>query len=323
MGYLRKNSFLIFEDKDAPKAKELTPQQITEIEAAHQEGKKERVDQLIRQKLGIFIPEVSKTAAEKLADRGEDVTGMSPERLAALAQLRGIEDDSPVVTEADVKAAQEAAKKREASPEAQQWRQIVQIVQDLGADQDALNEYIRNTFPTTREMPWRDFARSVFEIETSKATLPETRYVPYRTPEATVRFKDGGGLGINEVASTRKWDSGKGEFVDLTETEIMHAQGAALWVKVIDGWEKDGNWGGHLQVSCATAKGQWIESKNGWVGAYASKGDPVTFYDMGNHYEIWQQTRETGRPLVVEGDRLRFVAKATPGKFNLQNSTWD
>ncbi|WPO69570.1 hypothetical protein [Streptomyces sp. KN37] len=323
MGYLRKNSFLIFEDKDAPKAKELTPQQITEIEAAHQEGKKGRVDELIRQELGIFIPKVSKTAAEKLADQGVDVSGLSPEGLAARAQMLGIRDDSPVVTEADVKAAQEAAKKREASPEAQRLRQIVQIVQDLGADQDALNEYLRNTFRATSEWTWREFARSVFEIETSKATLPDARYVPYRTPEATVRFKDGGGLGINEVASGKKWDSDKGEFVDRTDTEFVHAQGATLWVKVIDGWEKDGNWGGHLQVTCATAKGQWIESKNGWVSAYASKGDPVTFYDMGNHYEIWQQTRETGRPLVVEGDRLRFVAGATPGKFNLQNSTWD
>ncbi|MGW5367912.1 hypothetical protein ACWER6_31000 [Streptomyces sp. NPDC004009] len=30
-----------------------------------------------------------------------------------------------------------------------------------------------------------------------------------------------------------------------------------LWVKVVDGWEKDGNWGGYLKVTCATEEGKW------------------------------------------------------------------
>ncbi|MFJ8018605.1 hypothetical protein [Streptomyces sp. NPDC096339] len=55
----------------------------------------------------------------------------------------------------------------------------------------------------------------------------------------------------------------------------------------------------------------------------ASKTDTVTFYDMGNFYEIWQKDRESGRPMVVEDDHLRFVQGATPGRFNLQDSTWD
>lgn len=56
----------------------------------------------------------------------------------------------------------------------------------------------------------------------------------------------------------------------------------------------------------------------------SSVGDKVTFYDMGAYYEIWQKDRATGHPLVVEGDRLRFSNdKSKPGRFNIQNSTWD
>ncbi|MET9644784.1 hypothetical protein [Streptomyces syringium] len=70
----------------------------------------------------------------------------------------------------------------------------------------------------------------------------------------------------------------------MTQTESLHSQGPALWVRVTDGaWAKDGNWVGY--------------------------------------YEIWQKDRETGRPLIVQDDFLRFVDGATPGKFNLQDST--
>ncbi|GGP82857.1 hypothetical protein [Streptomyces melanogenes] len=55
----------------------------------------------------------------------------------------------------------------------------------------------------------------------------------------------------------------------------------------------------------------------------SAKGDAVTFYDMGPYYEIWQNDRNTGRPLIIQDGNLRFVQGATPGKFNLQDSTWD
>ncbi|RST08696.1 hypothetical protein EF910_00120 [Streptomyces sp. WAC07149] len=106
---------------------------------------------------------------------------------------------------------------------------------------------------------------------------------------------------------------------------MLVEQSPTLWVKVADGeWEKDGNWGGYLQVTCVTSNSTWIDSSNGWVRLQTWKVDPVTFYDMGPYYEIWQKSRETGRPLVIENDRLRFSDdKSRPGKFSLQDSTWD
>ncbi|MFG2299000.1 hypothetical protein [Streptomyces sp. NPDC048603] len=45
MGHLRKNSFMIYEDKNAPtEVKTLNPQEIATIEAEHQPGKKGRID---------------------------------------------------------------------------------------------------------------------------------------------------------------------------------------------------------------------------------------------------------------------------------------
>ncbi|MFF3860051.1 hypothetical protein [Streptomyces sp. NPDC002209] len=320
MGYLRKNSFLIFEDKNAPtEAKGPDLQKIAEIEAVHQEAKKARVDARVWKELGLDVP---RTLAEELAAVGVNVTGLDQEELARIARQRDIFDWE--VTAEDAEAAKEVARKEEAGGDGQRLRQIVQIVQDFGADEKALNEYLRTTFRQSSEKPWRDFGRSVFTIANSKPALPDTRYVPIRNPDATVRFKGGGYLGTHQTADPVRWDSERREFVARTESELMKAEGVTLWVKVVDGWEKNGNWGGHLQVTCATGKGNWIESRDGWVGHLPSKGDPVSFYDMGNYYEIWQKTRETGRPLVVEGSQLRFSDdKSNPGKFNIENSAWD
>lgn len=140
-----------------------------------------------------------------------------------------------------------------------------------------------------------------------------------RSSEATVRFRDGRAdrLGIKSSIGETRWDGDKGEFVVTGQTA------ATLWVKVADGaWSKDGNWGGRLQVTCVTAEGQWIDSSDGWVRPQSAKGDPVTVYDMGPYYEIWQKDRESGRPLIVQDGYLRFVEGATPGKFNLQDATW-
>ncbi|MFC8532454.1 hypothetical protein ACFUJY_00620 [Streptomyces sp. NPDC057249] len=296
MGYPRKRSFMIFSDENAPtEVKELDPQKVAEIEATHQEEKKRRVDEQI---LTYLTPQRNK------GDRGPRI-GFDP-----AAQEKG----------------RETAKVHAAGSEGERLRRIVARVQDAAGDEEAFKEFVR----TDREVSeqgnesLRKFAWSVFEIETSKAELPDTRYRPRRSSETTVRFKDGGRLGIREVAPTARWDESKGEHVLLTEGERWHGQGTTLWVRVADGaWSKDGDWGGYLQVTCATEKGKWLDSKNGWLTPIASKAEPVTFYDMGNYYEIWQKDRETGRPLMLWDDGLRFHKDAQPGKFNLADSAWD
>ncbi|MFE2297129.1 hypothetical protein ACFXAW_02930 [Streptomyces sp. NPDC059445] len=109
------------------------------------------------------------------------------------------------------------------------------------------------------------------------------------------------------------------------EHEIALEERQTLFVKVADGaWEEDGNWGGYLQItSGGHLKGKWIDSIEGWVTPHDSKLDGVSFYDMGTHYQIWQGTRERGRPLVVEGDTLRFVTDATPARFNLSEAPYN
>ena len=211
----------------------------------------------------------------------------------------------------------ESLVKEGAQAEEERSRAIVQRVQEIGTNESALKEYIRTTFPSTSEMKWRDFAWAVHEIVISKATLPDNRYVPQRTSESTVRFWPDGYLGVNVALTGTQYDD---------ENKVQVADGstqASLWVKVVEGWARDGNWGGYLQISCRTEKGKYLDSRNGWVTPVTSGQDKVTFYDMGNYYEIWQKDRESGRPLTVEGGCLRFTAGATPGKWNLQNSTWD
>ncbi|WP_323613685.1 hypothetical protein [Pseudomonas putida] len=255
MGYLRRNSFLIFLDSDAPtEIKTHSPHEIAEIEAKHNEAKQEHIESLIKQ--------------------------------------WGQEDE-------------------------ERLRKIVQSVQEVGTDQTALKNYISTTFRSTNEKHWRDFAWAVHEIVISKATLPDNRYVPSRTSGSTVRFRPDGYLGVNVALAGTRYDKKKEQYVADGSSQ------ASLWVKVVEGWAKDGNWGGYLQISSSTEKDKYIDSSSGWVKPVASKQDKVTFYDMGNYYEIWQKDRESGRPLTVEGDCLRFSDGATPGKWNLQDSTWD
>ncbi len=240
--------------------------------------------------------------------------------LEADTSVTGLLTEYPIVTEADVEAAKTSARARVYGPSGAGWLEIVQSVQDDSiTDESTFKEYLRTTFRDTNQKYLRDFAWDVYGILTSKASLPDLSYRPQRDGANTVRFVLGrtDRFGVNVAASGTQWDKDKQTFVLSGETS------AALWVKVIDGWSKDGNWGGYLQITCATAKGQWIDSTDGWVRPQTSKGDPVTFYDMGPYYEIWQKDRETGRPLVVDGGTLRFVNGATPTRWNLQDSTWD
>jgi hypothetical protein len=96
-----------------------------------------------------------------------------------------------------------------------------------------------------------------------------------------------------------------------------------MWVRCVDGWDEDGNWGGYLQFSGKAYEGKWVDSSDGWAKIVDSKADPVSFYDMGDYYEVWQQRRQTGRPLTVVGDRLRFVKGGEPSMFNIQDATWE
>ncbi|KPH99335.1 hypothetical protein OV450_5273 [Actinobacteria bacterium OV450] len=308
MGYLRKTSFLIFHDPDAPAAeKTLNAREIAEIEAAHEAGKKDRIDALVWQQMGIEIPEVPTEweLVKSLRYEGKDVSEEVVKRGVAEADMKA-------------KVAREAATARAAGPEGAPWREIVQAVQDESiVDEEAFKEYLRNTFKWTEQKYLRDFAWDVYGVVTSQAVLPDLAYRPCRESHTTVRFKGGDGLGINAPSNHSRWDDDEKKFVLTGETS------PTLWVKIADGaWSKDGHWGGHLQVTCAAAEGQWIDSSNGWVRPQSSKGDPVTFYDMGPYYEIWQKDRETGRPLVVEDDYLRFAEDCTPGRFNLEDATW-
>ncbi|MFJ6798872.1 hypothetical protein [Streptomyces sp. NPDC091268] len=339
MGYLRKKSFLIFSDENAPtEVTTLDPQEVAKIEAAHQEGKQGRIEELILKELTptpSISPEESRLAlgtADRASreDSGDwDLFASEEEKQAqrkaqeeAFAEQQAA--DRAKVEEAK-KAAEEIGRKKAAGPEGDRLRRIVQRVQEAGGIEDQVKKFIQTNpeMTGTANMPLREFAHKVFEIDTSKPELPDTRYIPSRSKESTVRFKDDQRIGVNVIGRTNKRVDG--EQVAMTQTEIINDQNPTLWVKVADGaWSKDGNWGGHLQVTCATAEGKWIgSSDDGWVTPVASKGDPITFYDMGNYYEIWQKDRETGRPMIVEDKYLRFVQGATPGKFNLQDSTWD
>ncbi|MGA5406925.1 hypothetical protein ACPCSC_06625 [Streptomyces lavendulocolor] len=355
---MRKKSFLIFHDPHAPvEEKTLNAQEIAQIEAAHEAGKKDRIDALIRQQMGIEIPKVSTeedqltylwdlaysmnvrfrkdpTREELFAavlDKRTDgmakhLEGADEETAKAIKgkleyETRRLQSELPrIVTEAEVKAAKEAAAARVAGPDGAVWQEIVRMVQDESiVDENAFKEYLRTTFRQANQKYLRDFGWNVYGIVTSKAKLPDLTYRPSRTSESTVRFKDGRAdrLGINAPTKRTEWDVLQAKPVDSGE------RSATLWVKIADGaWYKDGHFGGHLQVTCATAEGQWIDSSNGWVRPQSSKGDPVTFYDMGPYYEIWQKDRKTGRPLVVQDDYLRFADSGTPGKFNLQDAAW-
>lgn len=348
MGYLRKKSFLIFSDEGAPtEVTTLDPQEVARIEAAHQEGKQGRIDRLIVQELTPisfrslqeprhdFGPQVHKSRAE--ASSIYDLLGSEEEREARrkaqeeakkkaeeeLAKLEAAARAARAEAEEENKAAAEIGRKNAAGPPGDRLRRIVQRVQGASGIEAQVREFIRTDYELQQQenSGLRKFAWKVFQIDTSKADLPDTRYIPSRSSESTVRFKDDWKVGTNVTGRTAKWVDG--EQVAMTETEIIHNQNPTLWVKVADGaWSKDGNWGGHLQVTCATEQGKWIDSSHGWVTPVASKGAPVAFYDMGNYYEIWQKDRETGRPMVVQDNCLRFREGATPGKFNIQDATW-
>ncbi|MGE9839192.1 hypothetical protein [Pseudomonas sp. UM16] len=255
MGYLRKNSFLIFSDPDAPAEDEtLERQKMVEIEAAHEVAKKGRMEDLIR-------------------------------------SYRNLDTEPRL-------------------------REIVQNVQEAGTDEEALKKYIRTTFRSTNEMNWRTFAWAAHEIVISKASTPR-RYVPHRAGTHTVRFRGDGYLAINLQSDGTSWSE------DTKNFQLDGSTHPSLWVKVVDGWSEDGNWGGYLQITCVTDKDKYIDSSSGWAKPVASREDKVTFYDMGNYYEIWQGDRETGRPLTVQDECLRFTKGAIPGKWNIQDSTWD
>ncbi|MFI6530667.1 hypothetical protein [Streptomyces uncialis] len=97
--------------------------------------------------------------------------------------------------------------------------------------------------------------------------------------------------------------------------------GPRLRVKLVDGWEKDGNWGGYLQITSDDYQGYYIDSSNGWLTPVSGKVDPVTFFDKGDWYEIWQKDPEhDGRPLTTSESQLRFVKGAEAHKFNIADS---
>ncbi len=139
--------------------------------------------------------------------------------------------------------------------------------------------------------------------------------------EKVVRFTDDGYLGIQV-------DPGKPGTDTLVHNspmgpeylEVTSGTAATLWVEVVDSWAKGREWGGYLRVTCAHQKGKYIDSKGGWLHVYSSKYDKVTFVDMGDYYEIWQNDYKTGRPLGVEGNKLRFMDdRSKAEKWNIKD----
>ncbi|MNN33017.1 hypothetical protein D3C81_1467540 [compost metagenome] len=179
--------------------------------------------------------------------------------------------------------------------------------------------------------------------------MSNTPYVPKRTGGNTVRFRPDGCLGIN--VSPEGWTQAKIVEVGWTEKKMEGPEkdGSTYpspWFKVVEGRSEGGNWGGYLQISSVADNGKYLDSNdtwgrsvtddinlhtsvnfkddgNGWVAPVSSKTNKVMFYDKGNYYEIWQVNGNSKRPLTVVNSQLKFVADATPGKWNIQDSTWD
>lgn len=313
---------MLFYDPDAPtECKELDPQEIAKIEAAHEEGKLKRTDDLVRETVVLI---------QKPRDLSNVMTDMmDPELVKQLKQdLEQERLDSPALSTEEITV---------------RLKTIIQDVQDLSSDQNVLSSYINATLPSVHDGKWRNFARAAHDIFNSKAVLPDTRYIPQRTSICTVRFNTSSSIGIGMQADSEK--TVIRELINGKKIEIPDGQThPALWVKVVEGWAREGNWGGYLQVTSVTAEGQYIDSNDtwgiavtddfnlnssvsygshsGWVAPTASRTNMLTFYDMGNYYEIWQGDRKNGRSLTVVENRLRFVAGATPGKWNLEDATW-
>jgi hypothetical protein len=154
------------------------------------------------------------------------------------------------------------------------------------------------------------------------------------TSPAKVRINDDGDLVINDVPSAvwkpAEWEKSRagytpkagGTTVKADWIESVRQQGIFMWVRCVDGWEQDGNWGGYLQFSGDAYKGKWVDSSDGWAKLVGSKADPISFYDMGDYYEVWQKRRENGKPLTVVGNKLRFVKNGEPAAFNIIDATW-
>ncbi|WP_322977045.1 hypothetical protein [Acinetobacter pittii] len=328
MGYLRKKSFMFFLDADAPVAnKTLSKNEIEEIELKHNENKKQRIENLITS----YARQLGQTHEGYLLEReNEEQLGFQESIRISWGSIsfdeNGIEElndtETKTVEELKVKEKktdEELANEERIRKESQasialveeRLRKIANTVKELDNNTNVLHEYIRRTFRAPSEMPWRTFCHEVHKIAHSQAELPDNSYKPRGSTGDTVRFRQDGYLGVNVPAEGKSYDSKKGEWYDNGE------RNPALWVTVDEGWEKDGNWGGYLQISCVTEQNKYVDSSNGWVLPVASKADKVTFYDMGNYYEIWQKDRESGRPLTVEDNILRFVSGATPAKWNI------
>ncbi|MEY2227929.1 hypothetical protein [Streptomyces sp. BF23-19] len=96
----------------------------------------------------------------------------------------------------------------------------------------------------------------------------------------------------------------------------------AAWLKVVDGWAKDGNWGGYLQVTSKENEGGWIQIPDDYMRVGTKKANQFTFVDKDDYYEIWYDGSEGKRPLtIVDGNQLRFVDGAEPARFNIFDST--
>lgn len=305
----------------------------------------------------IYEMTIHSSVKDEIASKNHDEPESLPDFLLTEAQIKAqIKAKADAETEAKADAETEA-KAKAALKEAQtklddlekraqsqkldpaiepRLHELVRIVQDLGADEEeSLKEYLLTTFPSAAEAHWRTHAWALVAI--SKAKMPDTQYVPHRTGDNTVRLRPDGCLGVN--LRPEGWTTG----LDPKPDGSTHP---SPWFKVVESCSEGGNWGGYLQISSVADNGKYLDSSdtwgrlvtddinlhtsvnfkddgNGWAAPASSKTNKVMFYDKGNYYEIWQVNGNSKRPLTVVNNQLKFVADATPGKWNLQDSTWD
>ncbi|WP_459206278.1 hypothetical protein ACSMEV_17580 [Pseudomonas sp. MLB6B] len=189
---------------------------------------------------------------------------------------------------------------------------MVTHVQNLGKDEEALERYVQTELSDPKYTRLREFVWQVHAIHTYEAGGSVNTRGPQWTSRLTVRRTADGYLAIDQPDEQTAWRG------NAQRASDDRAKLAALWVKVVEGCSQGYDWGGHLQIIGAAAQDRYLDSSDGWIKAVATPGDRIMFYAMGSHYEIWQKSRETGRPLTIHNYRLRFVEDALPGRWNIR-----
>ncbi|MFG2298999.1 hypothetical protein [Streptomyces sp. NPDC048603] len=290
---------------------------IEEIDAAHEAAKKERPDELVRRRHGIYIPVVgpASTAAEQLAELSISATQMTE-----LGGELGIDFSTMMPGKRAVERLRELLASMERD---------LEEMRKIGADAAAENTWAVGQDADEEERE----DRADLEREAQDALDQEARGVlielfgfvdwPAVTEEdvraARERAKEQ--TGGSEAGQKLLGIVQRIQEIGNDKTEFERYRSHVLFPKTSDpsmycfGTEV-------FEIGGAYKKDKWVGSSGGWVTTGDSKGAPVTFYNMGDYYEIWQRDRESGRPLTLENDNLCFVEGAEPSRWNLTDGAY-